>query len=134
MFFNKSKNNNLPKKKILIIEDEKTLRLAIRKKLEKEGFEVFEAGNGQTGLSTAIEIKPDLILLDVTMPIMDGIRMLDELRKDEWGKEAEVIILTNLSDANKELESFQKGVKDYLVKSDWKIADLVNKIKTKLNI
>lgn len=66
------------------------------------------------------------------MPIMDGIKMLGELRKDEWGKNAEVIILTNLSDATKELHSYQQGVVEYLVKSDWKIGDLVNKIKEKL--
>lgn len=128
--FNKNKKKN--GKTILIVEDEGTLRKAIKKKLEKEGFEVFEAANGAKGLESALQKKPDLILLDMVMPIMDGLKMLKELRKDEWGENAEVIILTNLSDANKEMESFQKGVAEYLVKSDWKINDLVNKIKDKL--
>ncbi len=129
---NFSKSKNEPSKKVLIVEDESTLRKAIKKKLEKENFQVFEAGNGVQGLEVAQQEKPDLILLDIVMPIKDGIQMLKELRQDEWGKTAEVIMLTNLSDATKELESFQKGVAEYLVKSDWKINDLVKKIKSKL--
>jgi DNA-binding response OmpR family regulator len=128
--FNKFKEK--PVKKILIVEDESTLRKAIKKKLEKEGFQVFEAANGVQGLDLAQKEKPDLVLLDIVMPVKDGIQMLRELRQDEWGKTVEVIMLTNLSDAKKELESFQQGVAEYLVKSDWKISDLVKKIKNKL--
>lgn len=129
LFNNKPKNG----KKILIVEDERPLRKAIRSKLEKEGYEVSEAANGLDGVKIAIEEHPDLILLDIVMPVMDGVKMLKELRKDEWGQEVEVIMLTNLTDAVKEMETFQSGVSEYLVKADWKIVDLVKKINQKLS-
>jgi len=59
------------------------------------------------------------------MPIMDGMTMLEKLRHDEWGKDAKVIILTNLSDAGKASKSTLEGVRDYLIKSDWKLDDIV---------
>ena len=120
-------------KKILIVEDERSIRQAIVKKLNREGFQVIEEINGLEGLLLAQKNKPDLILLDIIMPEMDGVTMLKKLRQDKWGKGAEVIILTNLTEATKEVELFKQGVKDYLIKSDWKISDLVKKIKNKLN-
>lgn len=122
------------KKKILIIEDERLLLNAIKRKLEGSGFEVIEAHDGAEGFGVAKEKKPDLILLDIVLPIMDGVTLLERLREDEWGKDVPIIILSNLSDASTISESKKKGVNDYLVKTDWKIDEVVEKVKEALNI
>ena len=118
---------------ILVVEDERLLIKALGDKLRLEGFEVLEAHNGKEGLALAIEKHPDLILLDIIMPVMDGISMLQELRKDEWGKYASVLMLTNLTDADKTEESLKNGAFDYLIKADWKLGDLIIKIRTKIH-
>lgn len=120
--------------KILIVEDETSLRGALRDKLCLEGFTVLEAKNGQEGLAVALREHPDLILLDIIMPVMDGMTMLYELRKDPWGKDVKIILLTNLSEAERVAESLRQGVYDYLVKSDWKLEDIVKKVKVKLGM
>ena len=119
-------------KKILIVEDDHPLRNAIKDKLSKEDFEILEAKNGTDGLATALEQQPDLILLDIIMPKMDGMTMLKKLRADDKGKNIPVIILTNLSDDKEVAESTEGGAYDYLIKSDWKIEDVVAKVKEKL--
>lgn len=118
--------------KILIVEDERPLLKALEDKLTSEGFEVLSAVNGRDGLSTALEEKPDLILLDIVMPIMDGMEMLERLRNDDWGSDVPVILLTNLSEGERLTSALKEGVHDYLVKSDWKIEDVVIKIKEKI--
>lgn len=120
------------KNTILIIEDEIDLRQLLKKKLSNEGFNILEADNGEMGLQTALSQHPDIILLDIIMPIMDGLSMLKELRQNEWGKGVTVIILSNLSEAEKVDAGMQKNVYDYLVKSDWEPDDIVNLIKEKL--
>ncbi|MFA6028023.1 MAG: response regulator [Patescibacteria group bacterium] len=121
-------------KKILIVEDEATLVRALTDKFTKENFLALSAKNGKEGLETALLHKPDIILLDIVMPEMDGISMLGELRKDSWGKKVPVIMLTNLTDAEQVQETMKNGVFDYLVKSDWKLEQVVNKVKDKLNV
>jgi DNA-binding response OmpR family regulator len=123
----------MPKdKKILIIEDEKALSQALFDKLERDGFIVIRACNGKIGLEMALEEKPDLILLDIVMPVMDGLTMLQELKKDDWGNKAKVIVLTNLYDSEKVIDCVEQGVTDYLIKTDWKLVDIIEKIKLKL--
>jgi DNA-binding response OmpR family regulator len=119
-------------KKILIVEDDTSLRQALRDKLSIEQFVVLEAKNGEEGLEIALRDHPDLILLDVMMPVMDGLTMLDLLRKDDWGRGAKVIFLTNLSDNVSISKAIEEGSYDYLVKSDWKIQDVVAKIRERL--
>ena len=120
--------------KILIVEDEHLLSEAIERKLEKEGFDVIIATDGQEGLVQAFQRHPDLILLDIILPVVDGITVLDRLRKDAWGSKVPVIILTNLSDAEVINESREKGVSDYLVKTDWDINEVMDKVKEKLKV
>ncbi|HAT73910.1 MAG: Transcriptional regulatory protein ResD [Candidatus Moranbacteria bacterium GW2011_GWF2_36_839] len=119
-------------KKIIIIEDELSLRSVLAEKLKSDGFEVLEAKNGQEGLEISISQKPDLILLDIVMPKMDGLTMLEKLREDSWGKKVPVIILTNLSSGAEMSRSAEGGVSGYLVKTDWKLDDVVKKIKETL--
>jgi CheY-like chemotaxis protein len=122
-------------KKILIVEDEAPLRNAIADILTFEGFTVFQAKNGQEGLDMSLAQHPDLILLDLMMPVMDGLTMLEKLRQDqEYGKNALVILLTNINDPDKIAQATEAGTFDFLVKSDWNIEDVVKKIKTRLNI
>jgi two-component system, OmpR family, phosphate regulon response regulator PhoB len=118
--------------RILIVEDEPSVSKALKERLEQEGFEVTLAQNGQEGLLRAANEKPDLILLDLIMPHMDGITMLQRLREDEWGRLAKVIVLSNLSDDSALARSMEKGVYDYLVKTDWKLEDVVTKVKERL--
>jgi len=120
------------KKTILIIEDETDLRQLIKSKLMNEGFNILEAGDGKVALETAKSQHPDIILLDIILPTMDGISMLKELRQDEWGKNVPVIILSNLSEAETISESVEKNVCDYLVKADWEPDDIVALIRKKL--
>lgn len=121
-------------KKILIVEDEISLLKALEEKFVHEGFEVLKARNGEEGLAAAIESKPDIILLDIIMPKMDGITMIRELRKDTWGKDAKIILLTNLSSPEAVTEAIQHNVYDYLVKTNWKLESIVLKVKTMLGI
>ena len=116
-------------KKILIVEDELAYLKLLNTQLSAKGHTVIEAVNGKEGLEKAIKEQPDLILLDIRMPIMDGMVMLVELRKDSWGKTAKVILLTNIEPDEKIL----KGVLVeqpiyYFVKSDMQLDDLMDKI------
>jgi DNA-binding response OmpR family regulator len=126
-------------KTILIVEDEAPLRKVLTSKLKHEGFKVEEASDGVEGVKKALEIHPDLILLDVVMPRLDGIGVLKQLSKDQWGAYVPVILLTNVGDPIKVAEATEAGVSnmgllDYLVKSDWKLDDVVTKVKQKLEI
>ncbi len=124
--------NNHPKK-ILIIEDEEALRQALVDKFNREGFSVIEAKDGEEGLDLAIKNHPDIILLDIIMPKIDGLSMLKQLRSDAWGKDVPILILTNLNDAEYVSQAVENGVYDFLVKSDWQLSTLVEKVKEKLN-
>ncbi len=121
--------------KVLIVEDEAPLRNAMTDILTFEGFTVFQAKNGQEGLDIAIREHPAIILLDIVMPVMDGLTMLEKLRQDEsYGKTAGVILLTNINDPDKVAQATEAGSYDFLVKSDWHIEDVVKKIKGKLGM
>ena len=86
------------KKKILIVEDERPILEPLVDKFTREGFEISVAHDGEEGLKSALEKHPDLIILDIVMPKMDGMTMLKKLREDDtWGRHARVILLTNLS-------------------------------------
>lgn len=118
-------------KKILVVEDEQALAKALISKLESSGFEVSWAQNGEECLKIAFGEYPDLILLDIIMPKMDGMTALNKLRQDSWGKNVPVIMLTNLSGAEDVNMATQNGVFDYLIKSDWRLEDVVKKVKEK---
>lgn len=122
------------KKTILIVEDEPTIVDVLREKLTDEGFSVVEAGNGEDGLAKAIKHHPDLILLDIVMPGMNGVKMLEKLKKDEWGKSVKVIFLTNLSDEEKITETYNLSPSDYLIKAEWSIEEVIKKVKDKIKV
>lgn len=126
-------------KTILVVDDEAPLRKVLSGHLKKEGFEVEEAKDGEEGLKKALGLHPDLILLDVMMPRLDGLGVLKRLKEDKWGQYALVIMLTNVGDPIKAAEATEigetnMGISDYLVKSDWKMDEVVQKVKQKLEI
>lgn len=123
-------------KKILIVEDEEEVTRAISDALTNQDFTTVLAKDGEEGLEIALKEHPDLILLDILMPKMDGMVMLQKLRQDAWGKTTPVIILTNVSpNANSIINSvLQNEPAYYLVKSDVKLEGIVEKIKEVLKI
>ncbi len=124
----------MEKKKILVAEDEPQLRKLMLSKFESSGFAALGAEDGSVALEKALKEHPDVILLDILMPVMDGIEMLRKLRTDAWGKSALVMLLSNLRDSGKVLEGVELGAHEYFVKSDWKLEDIVKKVKEKLSI
>ena len=122
-------------KNILIIEDDVFLGDVLLEKFNKEGFPTTLSRDGAEGFSKIKELKPDLILLDITMPKMDGIAMLRELRKREDGKrQTPVFVLTNLDDFGKIAEATELGALGYLQKSEWHLDDVIKKVKETLGI
>ena len=118
--------------KILVVEDEEILLTAVSEELKQEGFDVVGAKDGQEGVEKAGTEKPDLILLDLVMPRMDGITALKLLKENPATQTIPVVILTNLSDYDKVSDALALGAMDYLVKANYRLEDLVNKIKTVL--
>jgi len=115
-------------KRILIIEDELAYVRLLRDSLERD-YEVLDAQDGKAGLAIAKKEKPDLILLDIRMPIMDGMTVLKELREDPYGKTAKVILLTNLEANNQIVAQVTQDLPVYyFIKSDVKLSDLLIKI------
>jgi len=121
-------------KKILVIEDEVSLQKSLTEFLEEEKFEVFSALDGEKGLAMAQEEKPDLILLDIILPKKDGYEVLAELKQSEQTKRIPVILLTNLEGPEDVEKAFEKGASTYLVKSNYKLEDIVKKIKATLKM
>ncbi len=126
----------MDKKTILIVEDELAEIQALSDKFSREGFAVLKTTNGEEGLITALKEHPDLILVDVLMPVMDGTAMIKELRKDTWGKRVPVIVLTNVEGDCKSMKEIVKEQKCrcYLIKSSWKIDDIVARAKKELGM
>lgn len=120
------------KTKILVVEDEEILLTALSEELKQEGFEVVGAKDGVEGVEKAASEKPNLILLDLVMPRLDGIGALKQMKDNPATKEIPVVILTNLSDYDKVSDALSLGAMDYLVKANYRLEELVNKIKTVL--
>src|SRR3954468_848897 len=108
--------NQMPK--IAIVEDDLAIAQMYRMKFEAEGYHVDIAENGKLGLALCEQMKPDLVLLDLMMPEMNGDEMLEKMRATDWGKSIKVIILTNVSEqeAPDKLKSF--NVRKYIVKAE----------------
>jgi len=121
------------KKKILIVEDEATLQKALSDMLIEEDFEVVSAIDGLIGLDLARSVNPDLILLDIILPGMDGFDILRNIKQKDKS-EVPIIILTNLSDLDHIQKALDIGATTYLVKADFHLADVLKKVKEVLAI
>lgn len=122
------------KKKILLVEDDTALASVYVSRLQLEGFDVKHVSNGEDALSTAIDYKPDLIVLDAMMPKISGFDVLDILRNTSQTANMRIIMLTALSQAKDRERAEQLGVDDYLVKSQVVIGDVVARIKHHLGM
>ncbi len=122
------------KKKILLVEDDGALASVYLSRLELEGFDVQHVANGEQALSTAVDFRPDLIVLDAMMPKIDGFDVLDILKNTPETMNVRVIMLTALSQPKDKLRAESLGADDYLVKSQVVISDVVERIKHHLGI
>ena len=118
------------KAKILVVEDEEILLTALKEELLQGGYEVEGALDGVEGLEKVKAFHPNLILLDLLMPKMDGMEMLQKLKADAEMRDVPVVILTNLSDYERISEALSLGAMDYLVKANYKLEDLLDKVRT----
>lgn len=121
-------------KKILLVEDDDALANVYQTRLEAEGFDIRRVPNGEEALASALEYRPDLILLDVMMPKVSGFDVLDILRNTPDTVNTKVIMLTALSQDTDKQRAESLGVDDYLVKSQVVIADVVDRIKHHLGL
>ncbi|PIP17398.1 MAG: response regulator [Candidatus Portnoybacteria bacterium CG23_combo_of_CG06-09_8_20_14_all_37_13] len=117
---------------ILIIEDDKFLRELIAQKLIKEGFEISEAVDGEEGMKKVKEEKPDLILLDLILPGIDGFEVLARMKEDPVLAAIPVIILSNLGQKEDVEKGLKLGAVDYLIKAHFTPGEIIDKIKAAL--
>lgn len=116
--------------KIAVIEDDQAIAQMYRLKFEAEGYEVEMASNGKLGLELVEDMRPDIILLDLMMPEMNGDEMLKELRAKPWGKKTKVIILTNMGEQEAPDIIKELGVRRFIVKAEMtprQVAEMVKK-------
>ena len=114
--------------KIAIIEDDQAIAQMYRLKFQTEGYDVETASNGKLGLELAEKLKPQIILLDLMMPEMNGDEMLKRLRKTAWGKSIKVVILTNMGEQEIPDDVKKLGVSAVILKADMtprQVAELV---------
>ena len=121
----------MSKQTILVVDDETDLLDLIEYNLHKEGFNVLKAENGEEGIKVAKEHRPDLILLDIMMPKMDGLEAVEILRQDDELKKTPIIFLTARSDEKTEIDGLNKGGDDYITKPI-STTKLVSRIKAVL--
>lgn len=119
--------------KIAIIEDDDVIRQMYRMKFESEGFEVGIAENGRDGVALVGHMKPDIILLDLHMPEMDGAEALAKIRAEKWGKDIPVIVLTNVGEEESPKNLRALGIYGYIVKADFTPSQVVSRIKDALH-
>ena len=122
------------KRKILLVEDDETLAAVYKQRLELEGFDVQHVNNGEDALGTAVSFQPELILLDVMMPKLNGFDVLDILRNTPTTQNIHIIMLTALSQPKDAERAKELGADDFLVKSQVVIGDVVARIKHQLGM
>ncbi len=117
-------------KTILIVEDDKFLRNFLVLKLTKENYNIIEAVDGEEGIKKIKEEKPDLVLLDLILPGIDGFEVLSQMRSDPSLHPIPVIILSNLGQEEDVKKGFNMGANDYLIKADFTLREVIEKIKS----
>ncbi len=115
-------------KKILLIEDEKIMINLLRKKLTGEGYDVTIARNGEEGLETMRELKPDVVLLDIIMPKMGGFEVMQEMKKDPELKKIPIIIVSNSGQPVELSKAKELGARDWLIKTEFDPQEVVDKV------
>lgn len=116
-------------KKIVFIEDESATQKALGEVLQRDGYKVVSALDGETGLRLAKTEKPSLVLLDLILPKMDGFEVLERLRKEPETRDIPIIILTNLERMEDVERALELGAKTYLTKANYTLQEVVDKVK-----
>lgn len=120
------------KAKVAIIEDDMAIVQMYRTKFETEGYDVETAGDGTTGLELIESFTPDVVLLDLMMPGMNGLDMLQKLRNQPGGREAKVIVLTNMGDTETATKVYKMAADDYIVKAEMTPKQVTERVKALL--
>jgi DNA-binding response OmpR family regulator len=120
--------------KIAIIEDDPVISQMYRMKFEADGFEVALANNGQKGVELVEAFAPDMILLDIQMPVMSGAEALEIMRRETWGKDIPVIILTNMGEEEAPKSLRDLGIHSYIVKANLTPRQVEQQVKEALGI
>ena len=123
-----------PKAKIALIEDDIAIVQMYSMKFEAEGFDVVYANDGEQGLEVIKDFKPDLVLLDLMMPIMGGAEMLEKMRQEDWGKDIKVIVLTNMGESEAPENLKDLNVESFIVKADLTPKQVAEKVLETLGI
>jgi len=123
---------NGQKVKIAIIEDDMAIVQMYRMKFEHEGYEVATAPDGNSGLELISSFKPDVVLLDLMMPNMNGLDMLKQLRSQANGRDAKVVVLTNMGDTETATRVYKMAADDYIVKAEMTPKQVTERIQTLL--
>jgi DNA-binding response OmpR family regulator len=119
---------------VLLVEDDVFLANIYKTKFEMEGFKVTVAGDGEVGLQAAKKKDPDVILLDILLPKLDGFAVLEKLKADDGTKNVPVILLTNLGQKDDVDKGLALGAADYLIKAHFKPSETLDKVKKVLDI
>lgn len=117
-------------KKILVVEDDKFLRELIAQKIMKEGYDVIEAVDGEKGAESIKKEKPDLVLLDLILPGIDGFEVLAKMKSDPATNQIPVIILSNLGQKDDIEKGLEMGANDYLIKAHFTPGEIMEKISS----
>jgi two-component system phosphate regulon response regulator PhoB len=118
--------------KVLIIEDEDILAKVLAEKMEKSGFEVAIAEDGEKALDLIKSFKPDIIMLDLMLPKLDGFEVLKQIKADDATKRIPIVAISNLSEDSNIEKALKLGVENYFVKSNHPINEIIEKVKAVL--
>jgi DNA-binding response OmpR family regulator len=119
--------------RILIVEDDPDLLEVLQREFRHNGFEVFGARDGVAGMEITLQNHPDVILLDLLLPQLEGLSMYEKIQRYDWGKEVPVIVLTNYDDPVFTHKAAKLGVVDYIIKSDHKPSEIAHRVKEYLD-
>lgn len=120
------------KQTILIIEDDLSMSMALGDMFIDEGYTVLKAFDGEEGLKMSLALHPDLIFADMKMPKMHGLEMITEIHKDSWGKTAQIVVLSNISDVATIQEALTQGSFFYMIKGDSSMNDILKMAQERL--
>ena len=118
---------------VLIVEDDETIRELYADAFSLAKIDVLKAKNGTEGIEMALAHHPNLILMDIMMPVINGHVAVSTIRKDPWGKKAKIIFLTNMSDAENVVHAVEEGTEEYIIKANTTIKEVLNKARMAMN-
>lgn len=116
-------------KKVLVVEDEQLIGDLLQRKLREEGYYALVARDGETGLKQVREEKPDIVLLDIVLPRLNGFEVLSEMRKDEALRKIPVIIISNSGQPTEIEKAKEAGVRDWLIKTEFDPQEVLEKVQ-----